>query len=310
MKKALISLVIYIFVLNLNTFANEIKIEYKINDQIITNVDISNEIRYLQSLNKNLNKLSKKETREVALNSVIQEKVKFIELSKYFDFKIKDAEIEKIIFDNLYNNLKLKNKSQLKKYFNEFGLNLEDVFLKFKIELLWNKLIYEKYISNVVLDKVKLKNKIRKDISQKEPIEEFNLKEILFTVDIDETVEIKYAKIIETINERGFENAANIYSSSNTSKYGGSIGWLKKTQLSNSIYNQIKTLDNSEISLPLQIGNGYLIIKVEEKRTINERINEKVEYEKLVRKETDRQLNNFSTIFFNKIKKNIIIDEL
>ena len=310
MKKALISLVIYIFVLNLNTFANEIKIEYKINDQIITNVDISNEIRYLQSLNKNLNKLSKKETREVALNSVIQEKVKFIELSKYFDFKIKDAEIEKIIFDNLYNNLKLKNKSQLKKYFNEFGLNLEDVFLKFKIELLWNKLIYEKYISNVVLDKVKLKNKIRKDISQKEPIEEFNLKEILFTVDNDETVEIKYAKIIETINERGFENAANIYSSSNTSKYGGSIGWLKKTQLSNSIYNQIKTLDNSEISLPLQIGNGYLIIKVEEKRTINERINEKVEYEKLVRKETDRQLNNFSTIFFNKIKKNIIIDEL
>lgn len=310
MKKALISLVIYIFILNLNTFANEIKIEYKINDQIITNVDISNEIRYLQSLNKNLNILSKKEVREVALNSVIQEKVKFIELSKYFDFKIKDAEIEKIIFENLYNNLKLKNKSQLKKYFNEFGLNLEDVFLKFKIELLWNKLIYEKYISNVVLDKVKLKDKIKKDISQKEPIEEFNLKEILFTVDNDETVEIKYAKIIETINERGFENAANIYSSSNTSKYGGSIGWLKKTQLSNLIYNQIKTLDNSELSLPLQVGNGYLIIKVEEKRTINESINEKVEYEKLVRKETDRQLNNFSTIFFNKIKKNIIIDEL
>ena len=230
-------------------------------------------------------------------------------MSKYFDLTLKDNELEKIIYQNLYNNLKLENKNQLDNYFNEYGLNLEDIFFKFKIELLWNKLIYEKYISNVVLDK-KLKDKIKEDISQKEPIEEFNLKEILFNVDNNDTVENKYSKILQTINETGFENAANIYSLSNTSKYGGSIGWLKKTQLSKTIYSKIKTLSETEISKPIEASNGYLIIKVEEKRFINEKINEKEELEKLLRKETDRQLNNFSTIFFNKIKKNIIINEI
>ena len=310
MKKTLISFIIYIFFLNSNTYSSEIKIEYKIDNQIITNIDIDNEIKYLQSLNKNLKDLSKKQIKEIALNSVIQEKVKYIELSKYFDLTLEDNELEKIIYQNLYNNLKLENKNQLDNYFNEYGLNLEDIFFKFKIELLWNKLIYEKYISNVVLDKKKLKDKIKEDISQKEPIEEFNLKEILFNVDNNDTVENKYSKILQNINKTGFENAANIYSLSNTSKYGGSIGWLKKTQLSKTIYSKIKTLSETEISKPIEASNGYLIIKVEEKRFINEKIDEKEELEKLLRKETDRQLNNFSTIFFNKIKKNIIIDEI
>ena len=132
MKKTLVSFIIYIFVLNSNTYSNEIKIEYKIDNQIITNIDIDNEIKYLQSLNKNLGDLSKKQIKEIALNSVIQEKVKFIELSKYFDLTLKDNELEKIIYQNLYNNLKLENKNQLDNYFNEYGLNLEDIFLNLK----------------------------------------------------------------------------------------------------------------------------------------------------------------------------------
>ena len=190
MKNALISFFIYIFVLSLNVFANEIRIKYKIDNQIITNIDIVNEIKYLQSLNKNLENLSKKKINEIALNSIIQEKVKYIELSKYFNLKQKDDELERIIYENLYNNLKLSNENQLNDYFNSFGLNLEYIFLKFKIELLWNKLIYEKYNSNVVLDKKKLKDKIKKDISQTETIQEFKLKEILFTLDNNETAEV------------------------------------------------------------------------------------------------------------------------
>ena len=190
MRNALISFFIYIFVLSLNVFANEIRIKYKIDNQIITNIDIVNEIKYLQSLNKNLENLSKKKINEIALNSIIQEKVKYIELSKYFNLKQKDDELERIIYENLYNNLKLSNENQLNDYFNSFGLNLEYIFLKFKIELLWNKLIYEKYNSNVVLDKKKLKDKIKKDISQTETIQEFKLKEILFTLDNNETAEV------------------------------------------------------------------------------------------------------------------------
>ena len=130
MKNALISFFVYIFILSLNVFANEIKIEYKIDNQIITNIDINNEIRYLQSLNRNLETLSKKKINEIALNSIIQEKVKYIELSKYFNLKQKDDELERIVYENLYNSLKLANENQLNDYFNAFGINLEDVFLK------------------------------------------------------------------------------------------------------------------------------------------------------------------------------------
>ena len=128
MKNALISFFIYIFVLSLNVSANEIKIKYKIDNQIITNIDINNEIRYLQSLNRNLETLSKKKINEIALNSIIQEKVKYIELSKYFNLKQKDDELERIVYENLYNSLKLANENQLNDYFNAFGINLEDVF--------------------------------------------------------------------------------------------------------------------------------------------------------------------------------------
>mgnify|MGYP001378128945 CR=1 FL=1 len=126
MKNALISFFVYIFILSLNVFANEIRIKYKIDNQIITNIDIVNEIKYLQSLNKNLETLSKKKINEIALNSIIQEKIKYIELSKYFNLKQKDDELERIIYENLYNSLKLANENQLNDYFNAFDINLEE----------------------------------------------------------------------------------------------------------------------------------------------------------------------------------------
>ena len=45
--------------------------------------------------------------------------------------------------------------------------------------------------------------------------------------------------IKNTINKTGFENAANIYSVSDTSKFGGEIGWVNKLQLSKKITNQL-----------------------------------------------------------------------
>ena len=39
------------------------------------------------------------------------------------------------------------------------------------------------------------------------------------------------SKIKKSIKEIGFENTANIYSLSDSSKFGGKIGWVKENQL-------------------------------------------------------------------------------
>ena len=79
-------------------------------------------------------------------------------------------------------------------------------------------------------------------------------------------------------------------------------------------YNyEIKKKDNklklNEISMPIQIANGYIIIKLNDKRELNEKIDIEVQLENLIKIETNRQLNNFSMILFKRLKKNIEINE-
>ena len=146
--------------------------------------------------------------------------------------------------------------------------------------------------------------------SKKATIEEFYLKEILFEVETNETIENKYYKILESVKKDGFSNAANIFSISDNSKYGGVIGWIKKTQLSKKILDEVIDLKEGESTKPIMTGAGYLILNLEKKRNVQTKINVDLELKNLIEKETDRQLNQYSTILFNKLKKNTFINEL
>lgn len=303
----------FVFLLSITisfTSADELKIKLKIENEIITNYDISDEINYLISLNNNLKKLSKKQIKILANESSIKDKIKYIELNKYFDLNKKDANLEKIILQNLKYRLKKNSKEQLKLYFKEYKLEYDYIINKLYVEFLWNKLIYEKYISKVSLNEKELENKIKNIIQNKAGIEELNLMEIVFDLKNNENANDKYKEILKTINEKGFENAANIFSVSTTAKFGGEVGWIKTTQLSDNVIEKLSGLEINKVSKPIQIGNNYIVLKIKEKKIVKENINLEAELNKLKQQETDRQLNQYSLIYFNKVKKGIFINEL
>ena len=215
-----------------------------------------------------------------------------------------------MISQNLNANFRSRNEEELISLLKGANLSLGDIKKKIKIEIMWNKLIYDKYISKISLDKNKLKKKIEVELSNKNLIEEYFIEEILFELREKEILEEKYKEIIKFIDLNNFSNAANKYSISSTSKIGGKIGWIKKTQLSSNIMKKIKKLKINQISNPLPTGNGFLILRVTDKKKTKQEFNIDEELNKLIEIETDRQLNQYSTNFFNKIKKNIFINEL
>ena len=301
-----------IFFLILNTLAvksNDFIIKYKINNEIITNQDIENEVKYLIAFNKKLETLEKKKIYEISTKSVIREKLKYLELIKYFDLEKKNEDVDKIILENLFLKLKINNEKDVMIYLKSNEIDYQEIYSKLKVELFWNKLIYDKYQSKVSINKKKLKDKIVKE-NNKKFSEEFFLKEILFEIEENENFQTKYQLILNTIKQKNFESAANLYSVAGTSLNGGDIGWVKKTSLSEKIISQISNIEIGKISKPLAVGNGFLILKLENKRNINLKVDIEKELNLLIQKETDRQLNLFSSNYLNKIKKNIYINEL
>tara|TARA_B100000989_G_scaffold280421_1_gene243838 strand:+ start:367 stop:1299 length:933 start_codon:yes stop_codon:yes gene_type:complete len=298
-----------IFITSNQAISSQVEIKFKIETEIITNQDIVNEINYLIAFNNKLKNLSSTEIKKIAINSAIQEKIKLIKLKEVFNLDEDAEDLKKILIENLLNNFNFDNLNELQKYFDSSGVRFENVLYKLKLEFLWNEFIYKSYINKVSIDKEKLKNKIKKDIKNKSFVNEYFMREILFELNNEDNLKSKNLKIIEVIKNKSFEEAATIFSISNTSAKGGKLGWIKNTELNNQLAERIKTLDLGDITDPIKVANGYLILKLENKRKIDTNIDFNKEFNSLIRKETDRQLNQFSIIYFNKLKKNISIHE-
>ena len=310
MQKLLIFFLILILSLVNLAKANEIKILYKLENEIITNQDIIDELNYLISLNNNLKSLENIKLNQIAIRSIIKEKIKYLELKKYFKIDENTKEVEDVVLRELNKRLRINELENIEKHFSLYNLSLEQVKFKIRVELFWNKLIFDRYINKISINEGDLRKKILNDFKSKEFIDEYFLKEILFNLEENEDLEKKYLDIKRTINNTGFENAANIYSVSDTSKFGGEIGWVNKLQLSKKITNQLDKIEIGGLTNYIPVGNSYLIIKLDDKRKIKSEINLDEETEILIQKETDRQLNQYSINFFNKLKKNIFIYEL
>ena len=310
MQKLLIFFLILILSLVNLAKANEIKILYKLENEIITNQDIIDELNYLISLNNNLKSLENIKLNQIAIRSIIKEKIKYLELKKYFKIDENTKEIDDVVLRELNKRLRINELENIEKHFSLYNLSLEQVKFKIRVELFWNKLIFDRYIDKISINEGDLRKKILNDFKNKEFIDEYFLKEILFNLEENEDLEKKYLDIKRTINNTGFENTANIYSVSDTSKFGGEIGWVNKLQLSKKITNQLDKIEIGNLTNYIPVGNSYLIIKLDNKRKIKSEINLDKETEILIQKETDRQLNQYSINFFNKLKKNIFIYEL
>ncbi len=308
MKLLFIFFFSFLFIINAES-ENNISIEVKVNNEIITNLDIIDEINYLVALNNNLKNVEKKKLRLYAKNSLIREKIKKNELVKFFDLE-KSSEMSKNIVNDFYLRLNFKSKEQFSNYLKQFNLEINDVEEKLQIEALWNQLVYNKFKNQLNIDKSSLKKKLKNQLNKgSNKINEYFLYEILFDLKTNENVEDKYNQILFSIENSGFENTANLFSISDTSKFGGKIGWVKETQLTNKINNSIKKLNTKNLTKPIQTENGYLILKLKDKREIIKKIDFDLELNNMISRERDKQLNQFSILYFNKIKQNIFLNE-
>ncbi len=285
--------------------ATKIKIELQIGDEILTNIDFLNEKNYLIALNNNLKTLPENQLKKISKDSLIREKIKKFELLKFYDLEKADKYSDQLIND-FYQRLNFKNKDDFKSYLTNYNLNISDINEKLKIETLWNEMIFKKYSNQIKIDEKKIKDKIK---SQKKILKEYNLSEILFQLNSGEKLLSKYNLIIENIKNSGFENSANLFSISDSSKFGGEIGWINQNQLNDKLINEIENLKIDEFTKPIQTGGGYLIIKLNNKRKKEKELNFESAFKQMVLEEKNRQLNQFSLIHFNKIKQNIFISE-
>ena len=305
----------YIFISFLIIFFNfsklqalENKILFKIDNEIITTVDIYHEVRFLKIFNPQINDLNNEEQLVISKNSIIRDKIKKTEILNF----VKEIKVEEKFLMNLvkskYSAINVDNMNDFENYLKENDLNVNLIKEKFAIELIWNDLVFQKYNSKISIDKEKIKSEILK--KPKKNLRELSISEIIFNVSKKSEFEKKYGKIIEDIELTGFKNAALLHSISDSASVGGYIGWIKEDNLNETIRKKILNLKKGEFSKPILTSSGFLIIKVDDEKEYEIDLDLDSEIKNLIKFKTNEQLNQFSRLYFNKAKKNVIFNEL
>lgn len=305
----LIIIIVFIFsFFQKSVLSFENKILFKIDNEIITTIDILNEINFLTLMNKNVDKISKDEKYQLSTNSLIKEKIKKIEILKnYESIQVDPTHIDKIV-KSTYERLGFDNMNSFKNYLIKNNINIETIEEKIAIDALWNEIIFFKFSKKVKIDKQRLKEKINK--RKEKMIKSYLLSEIVFNVEKKKNFISKYESIKNDIKQKGFESSALLHSISSTSDNGGKLGWINENSLSSKLLKEISKLSKDEFTKPIVIPGGFLILKLNELKIVNNEINLEEELKKQITSLTNKQLNQFSNIYFNKVKKEIQINEI
>jgi peptidyl-prolyl cis-trans isomerase SurA len=288
------------------SFALENKIVLKVNNEIITTLDIYNEINELKFFNKNFSIVDEKEIYQIALQSILKHEIRKTEVLKNFNnFQaINENYLNDLIKEN-YKKLGFDNLTDFKENLKKNEVNFVRFKEKLEINLLWGQIIYTKYFDKVVINEKKLKDQIN---NMKNSSKSFNLNEIVYEAQNLKDVDIVYNIIKNDITKLGFEMAATKHSLSDTSSAGGNIGWVDENSLNKQILNELETIPLKSITKPIRISGGFLILQKLEEKEIIKNYNPDDELNKLIKFETEQQLSSFSNIHFNKIKNDLRIN--
>ena len=293
-------------VIKLSVLANENKILLKVNNELITTIDILNEINYLKSINSNIINLDNNKLIEIARNSLIKDRIKKIVLIPIIkEFEITDKDYERVLISN-YSTTGYRKTDEIHDYLKKFDINPDLIRNKMTLNAIWSQFIYDKYSKNIIIDIDKLKQNMQNSENQTE----YLLSEILFNLGEKQTIDEKFSIIKNEIQKNGFESASLIYSISETSTTGGNIGWVSENSINKKILEEIEKLDTNDFTKPFVIPGGYLVLKLNEKKITKRNVNLEEELNKIIQIKTNEKLNQFSNIFLNKVKKDIIINEL
>jgi len=308
LKYKFIFIIISFFIFQDAANTSQVDIAVKVNEEIITSYDVKKEMNILLALNNQLKIIEKDKLQNIAKNSLIKETIRKLEIQRVLNNKGNINNNVDPLIENLISNLNLKNEEEFKEYLKNYNISINDIIEKIKIENDWKAIIYQKYINKIEIDKKKIRNKIS-EFKKKSFQVEFNLSEILFQIQNNNTLEQTYEEILQSINDIGFENTANIFSIADSSNTGGKIGWIKESNLSKVIEKNLIGVEVNKYTKPIKLGNNFLILKLNDLRNINIEIDEEEEMKKLIFIETSAKLERFSNIYYNKIKLNTSIQD-
>ena len=298
-----------ILILNMVVLKNaqsEIFIVAKVNDEVITNLDIDFEKRYLISLNPNLKKLDKNRISEYAKDSLINERIKKIEIEKIFKIVSNETLLSKVIED-IYSSIGISSLIEFESYLLQNNVDIERVKEKISIEIAWNNLIVNIYGNEIEIDQNAMNKELEKFDKQK--VDNLLLSEIIFTINEKKELETKYEEIEKSINEIGFGETARIYSLSDSKKNGGNLGWIYKNQLSEEIKDKLNDINVGNFTKPIVASGGFLILKLEDIKSENIKIDKETQLKKMIEFERERQFTRFSTLYYKRIFNNAEINE-
>tara|TARA_B100000886_G_scaffold337400_1_gene298028 strand:+ start:2914 stop:3846 length:933 start_codon:yes stop_codon:yes gene_type:complete len=290
-----------------NTFSSiEDKIIAKIDNKIVTNYDIVNEVNTILALtNKPANENEFRKLQKLAFASLQKRLIKETEIKRYKISNYNKADVNSYI-QGLENNLGLIQQNiSLKDHFKRYGANyeiyLDGVIINFK----WNTLIYSLYRKQLDVDEELIKSELNKQIQKENKIEEFNLSEIV----LENWDQIKLNEVKKSIKNNGFVKTATLYSDSISSTKGGSIGWVVSKSISSKYLNEILKLKKTQISEPIRVNNNIVIIKLNDKRILNQSNLNLVEIEKkIIRQKKEEKLNIFSDSHYLNLEKKTYIE--
>ena len=284
----------------------EIFIVAEINQEVITNIDVDFEKRYLVSLNPNLLKLDQNRITDYAKDSLINEKIKRIEIEKRFKIVPNEQLLSKVI-SNIYTSIGISSLSEFENYLAQNNIDIERVKEKISIEIAWNDLIVKTFTNEIEIDQNLIKKQLEK--FDKEKIENLLLSEIIFTINNKNEFESKYNEIKKSINDIGFEETARIYSLSDSKKSGGNLGWIYKNQLSKEIKDGLDEITIGNFTKPIITSGGFLILKLNDIKLESVEIDKDTQLKKMIEFERERQLTRFSTLYYKRIYNTAEINE-
>jgi len=306
-KRILLFLGFIFFIFNSNSNSLENKILVKIENQIITSLDVNNEYKYLVALNPSLKNYKKDDILALSKRSILQEKIKKIEIEKNFNNpKIPKGFTDQIL-QNVYSKIGFNNLKDFKNYLINNNIDFENVKNKLTIEALWNELILIKFLSKVKINEKELRKKIKNNDKY---LKSYLLSEISFEISNLSELDKKFQEISKIINDKGFDYAALKYSVSPTSNLGGKLDWINENSLNKNIIEAIKNLNINDFTKPINVQGGFLILQINDIKNTKIEIDVDKEFKKLEDYEKNSQLNQYSKIYFNKVKKDLVISEL
>ena len=284
------------FIYSPSSFSIENKILVKIDNQIITSLDVNNEYKYLIALNPSLKNSKKEDIIKLSKRSIINERIKKIEIEKNFNNPQIPEKFLDIILQNVYFKIGIENISDFKRYLSINDIDFENVKNKLEIEALWNELIFIKFSSKVNINEDNLRKKIQEN---KKISKSYLLSEISFEVPNLNDLDRKFKEISYVINNKGFDFAALKYSISATSKIGGKLDWINENSLNKQIKDAIKDLKINDFTKPINVSSGFLILKINDVKSTQIEVSVEDELKKLINFEKNNQLNQYSKIYFN-----------